>query len=48
MSTLQMTEFAIDIKNAHLRFALLDMDFAFEMKKEKIRLIMKQSLINKN
>jgi len=43
-----MTEFAIDIKNAHLSFALLDIDFAFDMKKEIICLIIKQSLINEN
>lgn len=48
MSTLQMTEFAIDIKNAHLSFAPLDIDFAFDMKKEIICLIIKQSLINEN
>lgn len=36
MSTLQMTEFAIDIKNVHLSFALLDIDFAFDMKKKII------------
>lgn len=43
-----MTELAIDINNARLSYALLHMDFAFDVKKEIIRLTVKQSLINGN
>lgn len=43
-----MTELAIDINNARLSYALLHMNFVFNMKEEIIRLTIKQLLINES